>query len=249
MTSIAGNAAARARPGGYSRVMSARLVTVNLGVARTEPWAGDTGHTGIDKRPAAHRVAATALGLAGDSVLDTRHHGGIDQAAYAYAREDALWWSRELDRDIEPGRFGENLSTEGLEVTGAVIGERWAIGTAVFEVSAPRLPCRVFAGFWGVPDLIKRFTAHGAPGAYLRVLTEGEVGAGDPIEIVHRPGHGVTLGEALRALTTEPDLLPRLLDAPELPERIRAKARRRVDAGPERLSAARGSSGPAGRVP
>jgi MOSC domain-containing protein YiiM len=103
----------------------------------------------------------------------------------------------------------------------------------MFEVALPRIPCRTFAGFWGVPDLIKRFTDHGAPGAYLRVVMEGEVGAGDPIEIVHRPGHGVTLGETFRALTNEPDLLPRLLDAPELPAKTRERVRRRLAAAPQ----------------
>jgi MOSC domain-containing protein YiiM len=208
--------------------MAGQLVTVNLGVVRTGAWTGDQGRTGIDKRPAAHRVAVTALGVAGDNVIDMRHHGGIDQAVYAYAREDAAWWERELDREVGPGQFGENLSTSGVDVTGAVIGEQWTIGTVVVQVTCPRIPCRVFAGFWGVPDLIKRFTDHGAPGAYLRVVKEGEVGAGDRIEVIDRPAHGLTLGETFRALTTEPDLLPRLLDAPELAVKARDKVRRRV---------------------
>src|SRR5918994_157148 len=119
----------------------------------------------------------------------------------------------ELDREIGPGRFGENLSTEGLDLTGAVIGERWSVGTAVLEVTSPRIPCMTFTGFWDVPDLIKRFTAHGASGAYLRVIRDGDVGAGDPVEVVSRPAHGVTIGETFRALTGESALLPRLLDA------------------------------------
>ena len=203
---------------------------MNVGAALEAPWAGDCGRTGIDKRPVAGRVRATTYGLAGDSILDKRHHGGRDQAAYAYAREDAAFWAAELDRDIQPGNFGENLSTVGIAVTDAVIGERWAIGDAVFEVSAPRLPCRVFAGFWGVPDLIKRFTDHGAPGAYLRVIVEGEVGAGDRIAVISRPGHGLTVGETMRALTIEPELLPRLLAVDALPDKVRDTARRRVAA-------------------
>jgi MOSC domain-containing protein YiiM len=211
--------------------VTARLVTVNLGIVQIGEWAGDQGRTGIDKRPASGRVRATTLGLVGDQVIDTRHHGGVDQAAYAYAREDAAFWATELDREVRPGNFGENLSTEGLNITDAVIGERWAIGSAVFEVSAPRIPCRVFAGFWAVSDLIKRFIDRGVPGAYLRVATEGDVGAGDRIEVVHRPTHGVTIGLTFRALTTRPELLPRLLDAPELPQMTRDKAGRRVTAG------------------
>ncbi|HEX6871681.1 MAG TPA: MOSC domain-containing protein [Micromonosporaceae bacterium] len=204
------------------------LVAVNVGVLRTEEWAGDMGRTGIDKRPAAQRVRATRLGLAGDHVVDTRHHGGFDQALYAYAQEDAAWWAAELSRGQEPGNFGENLTTEGVAVTDAVIGERWEVAGTVLEVSCPRIPCRVFAGFWGVPDLIKRFTAHGAPGAYLRVIVEGDLGAGDPVRVAHRPGHGVTIGEVFRALTTEPALLPRLLDVPELPQKQREVVQRRL---------------------
>ena len=207
---------------------AARLVSVNLAVVRTGDWTGDMGRSGIDKRPADRPVKATRDGLVGDTICDRRVHGGEDQAVYAYAREDAAWWSAELDRDLPPGRFGENLSTEGLDVTGAVIGEHWSIGTAVLEVSAPRVPCRVFAGFWDVRDLIKRFTNAARPGAYLRVVTEGEITAGDPVTVVYRPDHGVTIGTTFRALTTEPDLLPRLLDAPELPAAAHDKARRRL---------------------
>lgn len=204
--------------------MTARLVSVNLAVVRTV----DTGRTGIDKRPTPGRVKAGRLGIAGDTVVDTRHHGGVDQAVYAYASEDAAWWQAELGREVTPGNVGENLTTEGLDLTSAVIGERWSINDVELEVSAPRIPCRVFAGFWDVRDLIKRFTARGSPGAYLRVLREGELGAGDRIAVIHRPEHGVTIGEVFRALTTEPDLLPRLLEAPELPEDAREVARRRL---------------------
>ena len=205
-----------------------RIVSVNLAVVRTGAWTGDMGRTGIDKRPTTERVKAHRLGIEGDTVVDTRHHGGIDQAVYAYSREDAAWWAAELGREVPPGRFGENLSTEGIDLTTVLVGERWRVGDAVLEASAPRIPCRVFAGFWDVKDLIKRFTARGHTGTYLRVLEEGELGAGDPIEVVHRPDHGVTIAEVFRALTTEPALLPRLLDAPQLPESVLEMARRRV---------------------
>ena len=125
-------------------------------------------------------------------------------------------------------RHGAPGSLRRDPVTGAVIGEQWAIGDALLQVTKPRTPCTTFAGFWGMPDLIKRFTARAAPGAYLRVLREGEVGAGDPVEVVARPEHGVTIGQVFRAMNLEPELLPRLLDAPELPEPIREKIRRRL---------------------
>jgi MOSC domain-containing protein YiiM len=186
--------------------MVARVVSVNLAVVRIAVWASDRGRTGIDKRPVSGRVRAASPGLVGDTIANTRVHGGIDQAVYAYSREDATWWARELDRDLTPGCFGENLTTEGVDLTGAVIGERWRVGGTVLEVSAPRIPCRIFAGFWDLPDLIRRFTARACPGAYLRVIEEGELGGGDRIELVHRPGHGVTIGEVFRALTLHPAL-------------------------------------------
>jgi MOSC domain-containing protein YiiM len=207
-----------------------RLVSVNVGDRRIIGSAdGPGGQTGIDKRPARGRVGVRATGVEGDFIGNRRVHGDADQAVYAYASEDARWWADALDRDIGPGRFGENLTTDGLDVTGAVIGERWTIGTAVLEVNQPRIPCATFAGFWEMPDLIKRFTEHGAPGAYLRVVRDGEVAAGDPIEVVHRPTHGLTIGVTFRAMTTSPNLLPALLAAPELPPAIRDRVRRRLD--------------------
>jgi MOSC domain-containing protein YiiM len=206
-----------------------RLVSVNIGVRRVTGYAdGPGGQTGIDKRPVDGRVGVRATGVEGDFIGNRRVHGDADQAAYAYASEDAAWWASALGRDIGPGRFGENLTTVGIDVTGAVIGERWAIGTAVLEVSQPRIPCATFAGFWDMPDLVKRFTAHGAPGAYLRVVRDGVVAAGDHVEVIRRPEHGLTIGETFRALTTSPDLLPALLTAPELPDSIRARVHRRL---------------------
>ncbi|MER5458513.1 MOSC domain-containing protein [Micromonospora sp. NPDC002389] len=209
--------------------MTGKLISVNLAVVTEAAWAGDaSGRSGIDKRPAAERVTVRADEVVGDFIGERAHHGGPDQAVYAYATEDAQWWAVELGRDVPPGRFGENLSTLGVDVTDAVIGERWAIGSALLQVTKPRTPCRTFAGFWGVPDLIKRFTVRAAPGAYLRVPRAGTVGAGDPVEVVHRPAHGVTIGEVFRALSLEPALLPRLLDADDLPESTRAKVHRRL---------------------
>ncbi|MGW4497409.1 MOSC domain-containing protein [Micromonospora sp. NPDC004336] len=209
--------------------MTGRLASVNLGIVTEAAWAGDaSGRSGIDKRPVDGPVLLRTDGVAGDFIGERAHHGGPEQAVYAYAEEDAGWWATELGRAPRPGGFGENLTTYAVDVTGAVIGEQWAVGSALLQVTKPRTPCRTFAGFWGVPDLIKRFTVRAAPGAYLRVLREGEVGAGDPVEVVDRPAHGVTIGEVFRALTLEPDLLPRLLDAPDLPEKIRDKARRRL---------------------
>ncbi len=169
--------------------------------------------SGIDKRPVSGRVALHQMGLDGDVQVNKKHHGSEGQAVYAYAQEDAEWWAAELDRDLPPGRFGENLRTAGLDLTGAEIGEHWRIGTTLLEVTAPRTPCANFARFWGVPDLVKRFAAHGATGAYLRVLETGEVGAGDAIAVVERPGHGITVETGFRIVMTQKARLPELAPA------------------------------------
>jgi MOSC domain-containing protein YiiM len=169
--------------------------------------------SGIDKRPVEGRVAVHELGLQGDLQVNRRHHGGEGQAVYAYGQEDADWWAAELDRELPPGRFGENLRTSGIDLTAALLGERWRIGTALVEVTSPRIPCVNFERFWGVPQLVKRFTAHGATGAYLRVLETGELGAGDDVLVEFRPDHGITTGRAFRTLTTQTYRLPELAPA------------------------------------
>jgi MOSC domain-containing protein YiiM len=186
------------------------------------PRAGDT-QSAIDKRPVAGRVAVHPLGLDGDVQVNRKWHGGEGQALYAYAQEDADWWAAELDRDLPAGRFGENLRTSGIDLTGALLGERWRIGGVLVEVTAPRTPCAKLQAHWGVPRLIKRFTERGASGAYLRVLETGDLGAGDRIDVVERPDHGVTIGMTFRAFTTERHLLADLAPArAALPERNRA---------------------------
>jgi MOSC domain-containing protein YiiM len=198
-----------------------KVLSVNVGRPRPNPWKRLPA-TGIDKRPVEGPVAVAAagpkgtgeVGVAGDRAHDVRHHGGTDQAVYAYAREDLDRWAAELGRPLPNGVFGENLTTEGLDVNGALIGERWRIGPGVvLEVSAPRIPCVTFEGWLGEPGWIKRFTAAAVPGAYLRVIEPGDVRAGDPIAIEYRPDHDVTVAFALRALTREPELLPRLAPA------------------------------------
>ncbi|SHN51885.1 MOSC domain-containing protein YiiM [Geodermatophilus obscurus] len=185
--------------------------------------------SGIDKRPVAGRVAVHLLGLDGDVQVNRRYHGGEGQAVYAYAQEDAGWWAAELDRELPAGRFGENLRTTGLDLTGAVLGERWRVGTALLEVTSCRIPCANFERFWGVPQLVKRFTARGASGAYLRVLETGDVGAGDAVEVVSRPDHGVTVGQLFRATTTQRRRLPEIAPALEhLPLRDRPKVAARI---------------------
>jgi MOSC domain-containing protein YiiM len=207
-------------------------------VVGTELYRLPSRPSGIDKRPVGRRVAVGELGLDGDVQINRKHHGGEGQAVYVYGQEDADWWAAELDRDLPPGRFGENLRTAGVDLTGALLGERWRIGTALFEVTAPRIPCATFERFWGVPQLIKRFTAHGATGAYLRVLQTGAVGAGDAVEVVHRPDHGLTVGEGFRIVTTEQARLPELAPVLEfLPLKDQPKLATRIGAARARTTA------------
>ncbi|MGW2839619.1 MOSC domain-containing protein [Streptomyces sp. NPDC001493] len=200
------------------------LLTVNVGIARhSEHTSARDGLTGIDKRPVEGPVRVTdpgpkgvgGSGLAGDTVCDLRHHGGSDQAVYAYAREELDAWERKLGRPLANGIFGENLTTLGLEVSEALVGERWRIGEElVLEVTDGRIPCRTFAGHVQEERWVKRFSQEAVTGAYLRVITPGSISAGDPIEIVHRPDHAVTASLAFRSFTDR-TLLPSVLPAGE----------------------------------
>jgi MOSC domain-containing protein YiiM len=207
----------------------AHLVSVNVGTPRDAAWAG-IGRTSIDKVAVPGRVAVRRLGLAGDEVSDTRHHGGADQAVYAFAREDLDRWAADLGQEIRDGQFGENLTTAGLDVNEAEVGERWRIGDdVVLEVASVRTPCndfKVWMGRCGYDSTawVKRFAQVARPGPYLRVLAEGTIAAGDPIEVVHQPGHGVTVSLMFRALTLDHSLLPRLLEVDGLAAKARARA-------------------------
>jgi MOSC domain-containing protein YiiM len=160
------------------------------------PDPGTVGVTAIDKRPVQDRVRAGRYGLYGDVQADRADHGGLDQAVYAYAAEDAAFWEPELEREIPPGLFGENLRTRAVDVSGALIGERWRIGTALLEVTQPRTPCATFARRLGSPPRwVRRFTEANRTGAYLRVVEPGELGAGDAVEILSRPTHGVSVAD------------------------------------------------------
>jgi MOSC domain-containing protein YiiM len=213
-----------------------RLVSVNVGKPRANLWQS-VELTGIDKHPVSGSVMVTApetertgaVGLAGDRVFEVDFHGGRDMAVYAYAREDLDFWAAELGTPLRSGVFGENLTTAGIDVSGALIGERWRIGPdVVLEVCQPRIPCRTFQGWLAQEGWVKRFTAAVRPGTYLRVIEPGRIQAGDPIAVEHRPGHDVTVAITFRALTTESELLPRLPAVGALPDEIKDLARKRT---------------------
>ncbi len=191
-----------------------RILSVNVGRAADAEWAGDLKRTAIDKRAVGGRVAVRENGLAGDERADLAHHGSPDQAVYAYAREDYDWWEPRMGRDLRDGQFGENLTTTGVDLTGAVLGERWRVGSTVLEVTSPRIPCVVFRNWLDERAWVKRFTQAARPGAYFRVIEQGELGAGDDIEILARPAGSVTIAEAFHAYNGDKDLMRKLLAYP-----------------------------------
>jgi MOSC domain-containing protein YiiM len=194
----------------------AHVVSVNVGTPQPVGLRrGRTVKSAIAKAPVAGRVRVAGVNLAGDDQADRRVHGGPDKAVYAYATEDTAWWEAELGRELGPGAFGENLTVAGVDVSGAVIGERWRIGTVELEVCQPRLPCFKLGLRFGDPKMLKRFTRAERPGGYLRIHREGELGAGDAVEVGRRPEHGVTVALVARALTIDGTLLARAAAAPE----------------------------------
>ncbi|HVQ88571.1 MAG TPA: MOSC domain-containing protein [Actinomycetes bacterium] len=200
--------------------VSASLISVNLVHELVDDPHGDVGRSAIDKRPVSGAVMLSHDGPVGDVVMDRDNHGGHDQAVYAYAIEDLDAWSQITGREFVPGQFGENLTTKGLDVTGAVIGEVWAIGDARLQVRDPRTPCTTFQNWLGEAHWVKRFTEKGDPGAYLKVLTPGEVQAGDTLTREQVPAHGVTIGDVFQGRRGDRSKLQRLLQETDLAEAL-----------------------------
>lgn len=207
--------------------MNASILSINVGRPVDEEWAGNIRRTAIKKHQVAGPVRVEPLGIAGDQVADLKHHGGIHQAVYAFAREDLDSWVERLHQPINNGQFGENLTTVGIDVNEALLGERWRVGTTVFEVAEVRIPCNVFKNWMGVSGFdnaawVKKFTAEARPGPYLRVVEPGEISVGDQLTVISKPQHDITVSFMFRAFTFERELMPRLL---EVGETLAPKAR------------------------
>src|SRR5262244_1100039 len=196
----------------------ARVLSVNVGTVREFEYNGRPARSAIWKSPVAGRVAARGVNLAGDDQADRRAHGGPDKAVYAYPVEDLGWWAQQIGRPLQYGELGENLTTEGIEVNGALVGERWAIGTTVLEVSEPRVPCWRLGVRMNDNLFPRRFTEALRPGALLRIIVEGEVGAGDEIRVVERPAHDLTIRDVFRIYTRDHAEAQRLLAVPRMSE-------------------------------
>jgi len=193
------------------------LLSVNVGGIREFQFEGRPVVSGIWKTPVMGRVVAHGANLDGDDQADRNAHGGPDKAVYAYAAEDLRWWEHELGRSLGHGEFGENFTTEDIDVNGALVGERWEIGNAVFEVSEPRVPCWRLGARMEDKLFPRRFTQAGRPGAYLRIVVEGDVGAGDDIRVGERPDHAMTVGDVFRIYTRDRHDMARLLTVPQMP--------------------------------
>ncbi len=211
-------------------VMSPELLSVNVGRPRTVPRGKATVRTAIWKHPIEGPAAARGVNLEGDDQADRAVHGGPDKAIYAYAREDTAWWEAELGRALGPGAFGENLTVAGLDLATMEVGRRWRVGSAVLEVSQPRLPCFKLGLRFGDPRMLKRFAAAGRTGTYLRIVEEGSLAAGDAIEVGPAPGHGVTVALIADAYLRDHALAARMLAAPQLPAGWRKWAQRHSEA-------------------
>lgn len=208
--------------------MAGSVLSVNVAEPREIEWLGRRATTSIWKSPVTGPVRVGHLNLAGDDQADRRFHGGRDKAVYAYAREDYDWWAVELGSPLDHGTLGENFTLADVDVTGALVGERWEIGSALLEVTGPRTPCWKLGARMGNAEFPVYFAAAGRPGAYLRVLAEGELQAGDGVGIVHRPGHGLTVGEVAEIYHGDRAKCAELLRAPELGREWRAWAEDRL---------------------
>ena len=217
-----------------------RVMTVNVGQPRTIDWHGRAVTTAIWKKPVDGRRHLRGFNIEGDDQADRRVHGGPSKAIYAYAAEDYTWWGTELATTLEPGTFGDNLTVTGVDLADCIVGERWRIGSTSLRVTEPRIPCFKLGIRMGDAGFVERFADAARPGTYLAIDTLGELGAGDPIELLHRPDHQVSVGVVERAYRGHPELLERLVDLPDLSEAWRhwaAKAlARQPDGAPQASS-------------
>jgi MOSC domain-containing protein YiiM len=220
----------------------ATVLSVNVGRVREFDYNGRPAKSAIWKSPVAGRIAARGVNLEGDDQADRKAHGGPDKSVYAYAIEDLRWWEEKLGRSLQYAEFGENLTTEAIAVNDALVGERWAIGTAVFEVSEPRIPCWRLGVRMNDQGFVRRFTEARRPGTYLRIIVEGMVGAGDEIRIIETPAHDLTIRDIFRIYTRDREEVERLLAVPRISESWRGWAQHFL----ETTKGRRASSAPPG---
>ena len=195
-----------------------------IGEKRGRPWRSAIAKTPVG----AARVPVGPLGLEGDDQHNRKYHGGPHQAVYAYAVEDAAWWSAELGLHVDASVLGQNLTTKGVDANAVVVGERWRVGTALLEATGPRIPCATLAHRVGLPGMVKRFARAGRCGAYFRVLESGTVAAGDPIAVSDRLPGAPTVAGVMAILLFERERAGELLGLPALNPVVTAWAQART---------------------
>jgi MOSC domain-containing protein YiiM len=203
-----------------------RVLSVNVGGVREFEYNGRPAKSAIWKSPVSGRIAVRGVNLEGDTQADRAAHGGPDKAVYAYAIEDVRWWENYIGRPLSYGAFGENLTTEGIDVNNALVGERWQIGTVVLEVSEPRVPCWRLGVRMNDKLFPRYFTEALRPGSYLRIVVEGDLAAEDEIRVLDRPGHNLTIRDVFRIYTRDHNEIERLLEVPQMSESWRKWALR-----------------------
>ena len=212
-----------------------KVLAVNVGKTRQFEYNGRSAQSAIWKLPVTGRVAVQGVNLAGDEQADRKVHGGPDKAVYAYAIEDVQWWEEEIGRALTYGEFGENLTIEGIAVNESLIGERWQVGTTMLEVSEPRVPCWRLGVRMNDKHFPRRFTKAMRPGSYLRIITEGDVGAGDEIQIIEKPDHDLTVRDIFRIYAHDRHEAARLLTVPQVSESWRGWAAKVVQKAKKKL--------------
>jgi MOSC domain-containing protein YiiM len=215
--------------------VTGKVLSVNVGGIRQFDYEGRTAESAIWKLPVTGRVRVRGVNLDGDDQADRGAHGGPDKAVYAYAVEDQRWWASQIGRPLAYGEVGENLTTDGIDVTNALVGERWTVGTALLEVSEPRIPCWRLGVRMGDKRFPRGFTQAGRPGAYLRIIAEGDIAGGDEIRVMSRPDHTVSVGEVFRIFARDRGEAARLLSVPQLSEAWKKWAAREVERATDKL--------------
>ena len=193
-----------------------KIVSINVGLPTEFEYKGRQAKSAIWKSPVDGKIYARGINLEGDKQADLEAHGGYDKAVYAYASEDLSWWQQEIGRAVEPGEFGENLTLRGILVNEALIGERWKVGESMLEVSEPRIPCWRLGVCMNDKTFPRKFTKALRPGAYLRIIEEGVLEKGDPVEIVEKPSHALSVRDVFQIYTQTHENASKILQASKM---------------------------------
>ncbi len=197
-------------------IANAKVLSVNVGTPRDFEYKNRNAKSAIWKSPVTGRLAARGVNLDGDDQADRVAHGGYDKAVYAYAIEDIAWWEQQVGQTIRYGKFGENITTYGISVNEALVGERWEVGTTILEVSEPRIPCWRLGVRMQDKTFPRQFTQALRPGSYLRIIVEGNIGANDEINVIAKPDHDLSVRDVFRIFTHNREEFARILEVEQM---------------------------------